>query len=114
MNDQGQIAALYSKCETQRSSYLSRGRDSSRLTIPTILPDDGNNAARKFPTPFQSIGARGVNNLSSALLLSLLPPNAPFFRLVIDEAEKKKMEAIDPRIKTEVDLLQWATPSASL
>jgi len=103
MNDQGPIAALYGKCEAQRSSYLTRGRDSSRLTVPTLLPDEGNNSATKFPTPYQSIGARGVNNLSSALLLSLLPPNAPFFRLVIDEAEKKKMDAIDPKIKTEVE-----------
>ena len=103
MNGEGTIASLYEKCATQRSSYLDRGRDSSRLTIPTILPDEGKNGSRRYPTPWQSIGARGVNNLSSALLLSLLPPNAPFFRLVIDEAEKKKMEAVDPRIKTEVE-----------
>ncbi len=101
--NQGSIAALYGKCEAQRSSYLDRGRDSSRLTVPTILPEDGNSSSSNFPTPYQSVGARGVNNLASALLLSLLPPNAPFFRLVIDEAEKKKMEAIDPRIKTEVE-----------
>ena len=45
MNEQGQIAALYGKCEAQRSSYLTRGRDSSRLTVPTILPEDGNQSA---------------------------------------------------------------------
>ena len=103
MINAGSIETLYSKCEAQRSSYLERGRDSSRLTVPTILPDDGDRSSKKFPTPYQSVGARGVNNLSSALLLSLLPPNAPFFRLVIDEAEKKKMAAIDPRIQTEVE-----------
>jgi len=102
MHGEGSIASLYSKCESQRSSFLERGRDSSRLTVPTILPDDGN-GARKFPTPWQSVGARGVNNLSSALLLSLLPPNAPFFRLVLDEKEMKKLESIDPKIKTEVE-----------
>ena len=100
---EGTIAALYSKCEAQRSSYLERGRDSARLTIPTILPDMGSSSARKFPTPYQSVGARGVNNLASALLLSLLPPNAPFFRLVIDPEEQRKMDALDPTIKTEVE-----------
>lgn len=103
MNGEGTIASLYEKCATQRSSYLDRGRDSSKLTIPTILPEEGKHGSQRFPTPWQSLGARGVNNLSSALLLSLLPPNAPFFRLVIDESEKKKMDAIDPRIKTEVE-----------
>jgi hypothetical protein len=36
-------------------------------------------------TPWQGIGARGVNNLASKLLIALLPPNAPFFRLSIDD-----------------------------
>ena len=103
MNYEGHISSLYSKCENHRSSFLRRGQDSSRITIPTILPDDGNNSARKFPTPYQSVGARGVNNLASALLLSLLPPNAPFFRLVLDEAEQRKLDEVDPNIKGEIE-----------
>ena len=103
MEKQGAIASLYAKCEAQRSSYLDRGRDSARLTIPTIMPDSGRTSHTRFPTPYQSVGARGVNNLASALLLSLLPPNAPFFRLVINEKEKRTMDEIDPAIKTEVE-----------
>ena len=103
MNAQGAIAALYSKCATQRSSYLTRARDASRLTVPTVITDEGDRSAAQFPTPYQSVGARGVNNLSSGLLLSLLPPNAPFFRLVIDEAEKKKLAQLGPQVKTEIE-----------
>lgn len=103
MNAQGPVAALYYKCESVRSSYLMRGRDSSRITIPTILTDEGNKSATKFPTPYQSVGARGVNNLSSALLLSLLPPNAPFFRLVLNEEEKDKLEQLGPQVTTEIE-----------
>lgn len=97
------IAGQYAKCESDRYSYLERARDSARLTIPTVMPDSGSTNSRKFPTPYQSTGARGVANLSSALLMSLLPPNAPFFRLVIDEEEKAKMNAVDPAIKNEVE-----------
>ena len=97
------IAGQYAKCESDRISYLERARDSARLTIPTIMPDSGSTKSKKFPTPYQSTGARGVSNLSSALLMSLLPPNAPFFRLVIDEEEKTKMDAVDPAIKREVE-----------
>jgi hypothetical protein len=49
------------------------------------MPDEGFGAHSRLETPFQGIGARGVNNLASKLLLALLPPNAPFFRLQIDE-----------------------------
>ncbi len=99
----GEVAALYQKCEAQRSPYLTRGRDSSRITIPTILTDEGSQSASKYPTPYQSVGARGVNNLSSALLLSLLPPNAPFFRLVLKEEEKDKLEQLGPQVVTEIE-----------
>jgi|TARA_R100000655_G_scaffold94765_1_gene136334 hypothetical protein len=94
---------IYLKCSSERNSYLERGRDSSALTVPTILPEEGKKSSRRFPTPYQSIGARGVNNLSSALLLALLPPNAPFFRLQISEEMEREMEQVDAKIKTEVE-----------
>lgn len=85
---------LYHSLENQRWSFLDRGRTSSELTIPYIMPPDGHNYATKYYTPYQGVGARGVNNLASKLLLALLPPNAPFFRLVIDryELDKAKQE----------------------
>ncbi len=81
---------LYHSLENQRWSFLDRGRTSSELTLPYVLPPDGHNYATKYYTPYQGIGARGVLNLSSKLLLALLPPNAPFFRLVIDRFELDK------------------------
>jgi hypothetical protein len=95
--------ALYLKLETQRFSYLERARDCSRLTLPHLIPDEGNQTASKFPTPYQSVGARGVNNLASALLLSLLPPNAPFFRFVIDTKAVRNLENLSPRAKGEAE-----------
>ena len=58
------------------------------------MPPDGHSHSTKYYTPYQGVGARGVNNLASKLLLALLPPNAPFFRLVIDryELDKAKQE----------------------
>ena len=94
---------LYTKLCTNRDIYLDRARDAAKLTIPMLIPDEGNNASSTYSTPFQSVGARGVNNLASALLLSLLPPNAPFFRLVLDEKAKRDLEQIDPTIKNEID-----------
>ena len=85
--DEGQIKSEYFKYSIDRDSYLRRGREASLFTIPTLLPQEGFSSTSEITTPFQSIGAEGVNNLSSKLLLSLLPPNAPFFRLVVDSSE---------------------------
>lgn len=101
--NRGTAASEYSKLESLRFPYLSRARDCSRLTIPTVMPDEGSTTDKRFATPWQSVGARGVNNLSSALLLSLLPPNSPFFRLVVDEAAIRKLQGVDPRIKSEIE-----------
>jgi len=83
----------YTSLEGQRWSFLDRGRTSAELTIPYVLPPEGHGSATKYYTPYQGIGARGVNNLASKLLIALLPPNAPFFRLVIDRYELDKAKA---------------------
>lgn len=94
--------ATYEKWQGIRTSYLDRARDASKLTIPTLVTEEGTSGSTKFETPFQSVGARGVNNLASALLMSLLPPNAPFFRLLLDSKAKREIQNVD-EVKTEVD-----------
>ena len=81
----GEVAKRYSQLEGERDTFLERGREAARLTIPTLLPDEGHSSSSIYSTPYQGIGARGVNNLASKLLLALLPPNSPFFRLTIDD-----------------------------
>jgi len=83
--DVGTLAKRYSQLEAERDTFLERGREAARLTIPTLLPDEGHSSTTRYATPYQGIGARGVNNLASKLLLALLPPNSPFFRLTIDD-----------------------------
>lgn len=81
----------YRQLEAARQPFLDRARDASRLTIPSLIPPSGHSAHSKLPTPFQGIGARGVNNLASKLLLALLPPNSPFFKLAIDDFTLTRM-----------------------
>ena len=78
-------AARYEKLATERETFLNRGRECAKLTIPALHPDAGHSSSSILHTPYQGIGARGVNNLASKLLLSLLPPNTPFFRFVLDD-----------------------------
>ena len=92
----------YESCETQRELFLERARDSAKLTLPTLIPDNNYGASTKYKTPYQGIGARGVNNLASKLLLSLVPPNAPFFRLKMDDFVIKEIEG-DESLKTNIE-----------
>lgn len=77
---------------------LSRARLAAKLTIPALLPPEGSNDSTELPTPYQSLGARGVNNLASRLLLTLFPANTPCFRLkieddVLEQMQQKRTEA---------------------
>ena len=92
----------YEKLKEKRQQYLDRARECSELTIPSLIPEDGFNSSSELYNPFQSVGARGVNNLASKLLLLLLPPNAPFFRLAVAGNAKKDLEQ-QKELKSEVE-----------
>lgn len=87
----GEIASLYYNGVGNRERFLSRARDCAKLTIPTLVPPSGTTGNQKFLTPYQSIGARAVNHLASKLILSLFPPNQPFFRMVIDDFQLEEL-----------------------
>lgn len=94
--------ARYHRLESDRLTFLNRARQCSELTIPTLVPPAAHSKSTIYYTPWQGIGARGVNNLASKLLLSLLPPNSPFFRLVVDDFTLDEM-AGRPGAKAKVD-----------
>ena len=101
-NSTQSLESRYNSKAQERELYLERARDCSELTIPTLIPQDGYTGAEDFETTYQGIGARGVNNLASKLLLSLLPPNAPFFRLAIDNFAVRELEE-DENLRTSID-----------
>jgi hypothetical protein len=104
MNEEyvGTAQGRYQSCAINREVFLERARDSSELTLPTLIPPKTSSNVTKYPTPYQGIGARGVNNLASKLLLALVPPNAPFFRMKIDDFVIKDLEG-DQNLKTEIE-----------
>ena len=75
----------YVKLEGDRRPYTDRAEKCAQYTIPMAFPKDTDAASTNYETPYQSIGARGVNNLTSKLMLALFPPNAPFFRLALGD-----------------------------
>ena len=92
----------YEKLKQNRQHHLERARECSELTIPSLITSDGHGPSSELYTPFQSVGARGVNNLASKLLLLLLPPNSPFFRLTMTGDSKQELDE-NPELKSEVE-----------
>lgn len=87
----GDAAQDYAVLTTHRSTALQRARDASRITIPGLIPLDGQNEHFVQSQPYQSVGARGVANLASRLLLTAFPPNLSPFRLSIAEDVAKEL-----------------------
>lgn len=81
----------YRRLQWRRQPYLARAREMATYTIPSVFPPDGDISSQKLEDPNQSSGSRGVNNLSSKLLLAIMPPNLPFFRLEVEPSLAEKL-----------------------
>ena len=87
----------YRQLQGDRDYFLDRARSAARLTLPYLIPRS-NEPQREnkdvHVLPWNGIGARGVHNLASRLLLALLPPTEAFFRFTVDEVEMQKQESM--------------------
>ena len=92
-------ADRYEQLSGSRSPFLQRARDCAKVTLPGLIPDDNYGEHGSFKTPYQSLGARGINYLASRLLITLFPPNSAFFKLEVDSLALRVEEA-GPEIKT--------------
>jgi len=113
MNEQS-VAHAYENMEADRDAFLTRARAAAELTIPTLMPRDGHTSHTQYDTPYQAVGARGVNNLASKLLMTLLPPNSPFFRLTIDDFDLVELAGEDARGKAEDALARIERSAAQM
>jgi hypothetical protein len=89
----GPAKKFYVKGHEEREHYLRRARQAARYTIPSLMPETGMNKSTSLYTPYQGLGQRGLNNLSSKLLLILMPPDQPMFKLDIDDYQLNELIA---------------------
>ena len=102
MKDSAQ--ARYQFLTSDREQFLDMGRKCARLTLPYLLTEDGLAEGGKLHTPWQSVGAKGCNVLSSKMMLSLFPINATFFKLQVNDGELAKQAELTPEVRSEIDL----------
>lgn len=79
--------ARYEQLGVDRQPYLDRAYECAALTIPALFPRPNvkGSVGNTFYTPFQGVGAEGVNNLAAKQMLALFPPGSAWFRLTMDD-----------------------------
>jgi len=86
---------------SDRTEFLDSAREATALSLPYLLAPSGHSAGSKLRTPWQSMGARGVNVMSSKLMMALFGPN--FFKLQISDGEFIANPDLNAKIRGEVD-----------
>lgn len=83
--------AVYDRLANDRAPYITRAENNATYTVPSVFPKESDNGSTNYSTPYQSVGARGLNNLASKLLLAMFPVGEPFFKLNINEFSLKQV-----------------------
>lgn len=108
----------YNKNVVVRQSLEQEWREAAQLTLPYVFPSEDSNEESLMPTPFNSVGAAGVNTLASKLLLTLLPPTGVFFRLLPDtdivaDLGEEEVKQLDADLATvENDVIEYVNQKA--
>jgi len=93
----------YVRLSSTRQDFLDIARDCAKLTLPYLLPPSGHTSGVYLPTPWQSVGAKGVNVMASKLMLALFPINQTFFKLQINDGQLAKDPDLDMKARSEID-----------
>ena len=96
----GKAEVQYQALNVAKDSLDGTWKDCAQLTLPYIFPESDMDASEQMPTPFNSLGPSAVNALASKLLLALIPPTGPFFRLLPNE---KVTAEIEPEDREQLD-----------
>lgn len=86
--------AVYERLKNDRVPYETRAESCAAVTIPSLFPKDSDNASTNYTTPWQGVGARGLNNLSAKVMLALFPLQT-WMKLKVSEWQAKQLVA-DP------------------
>jgi hypothetical protein len=97
-------ADRYAKLTGDRTIFLDTARECAKLTLPHLLTPTGVVNGQKLLTPWQSVGAKGVNVMASKLMLSLFPVSATFFKLQVNDGKLSTDPELDATIRSEIDL----------
>jgi hypothetical protein len=115
------LKARYERRAKDREQFLQRARHNALLTLPSLIPLEGQDGKNHLVEPYQGLGALAITHLSSRITVGLLPAGRPFMRLdvpaqvklqsqgVIPVEAQKQMSLVEGMIQSEVEQAGWRT-----
>lgn len=98
----GTSAARYASGSIVREPYLERARRISKLTIPSLFRDQGEDGTSSVVIAWQSGGARLVNNLVSKRVMALFPPGIAPIQLKPGRQALEDLDALEEDVRGEL------------
>ena len=107
------LKSWYDELSATRTAYLNRAEKVSEQTLPWYIQQDGTQD-QTLESVYQSVGAEGVHNLASKLIMVLMPPNRPMFRLrvarkLIEEATQSNKSQMLTEIQSGLSRIEVET-----
>jgi len=81
----GTIKEKFNELDKKRSDSLDRARENAQITIPSVLPEEGDDESTNFSNNYTNVGSNGVKSLSNKTMNTLFPASTSYFRLDIDK-----------------------------
>lgn len=107
MIEEMSASKIYKRLSEKRTFFIDRAKDASTLTIPQLYPEEVTEQESKtYGSPYQSLGARGVNNLANKIILTLFPPATAFFKLGLNPLTLEKMNKGEGEIDSALQSLE--------
>jgi hypothetical protein len=96
-------ASRYETLSSDRTEFLDAARRATTLSLPYLLAPSGHSEGSTLPTPWQSMGAKGVNVMASKLMMALFPVNTSFFKLQISDGIFVENPELNAKMRSEAD-----------
>ena len=91
--------SVYERLKNDRVPYETRAESCATVTIPSLFPKNSDNASTSYTTPWQAVGARGLNNLSAKVMLALFPLQS-WMKLKVSEWQAKQLVSDPSQLAT--------------
>lgn len=99
----GEILTRYTQLEAIRKPYLDRARKYSKITVPYIMPEEGDTQSSEVQIDYASVGAEYVNHLSNTYLDEMFPVHRSYFKLKMPHIDKKQATEVTGRSEADIE-----------
>lgn len=121
---EGAAKSRYARLKPRRDPFVLRARGYAEVTIPSLLPPEGQTQMQTLPDTYQGFGARVVTALSSRITTGILPPGMPSFVMqvppeilqksgetTVSKDVEQGLAMVEQTIHREIERRKWRAPT---